>query len=241
MPKERRLAAIMFTDIVGYSAMMHKDEKSSLEILNRHRNILEQCTAAHYGKVIHYYGDGSLSIYNSSIEAVTCAIEMQEAYRSDPKVPLRIGIHLGDIVIGDGDVYGNGVNVASRIETLGIPGCILVSKRIQEDFISHPEFYYISMGKFEFKNITNPIEVLAISNEGLAIPDKYKITGKLKEKDGINSLAVLPFADYSQEKDQAWLTEGMTNALTHELRKISSLTVPSSTTLRTYKETDKTS
>lgn len=240
MPKKRRLAAIIFTDIVGYSAMMHKDEKSSLEILNRHRNILEQSTAAHYGKVIHYYGDGSLSIYNSSIEAVTCAIEMQEAFRSDPKVPLRIGIHLGDIVIGDGDVYGDGVNVASRIETLGVPGCIMVSKRIQEDLISHPEFHHISMGKFEFKNITHPIEVFAISNEGLAIPDKNKITGKLKEKDVINSLAVLPFTDFSQEKDQAWLTEGMTNALTHELRKISSLIVPSSTTMRTYKETDKT-
>ncbi|MBT8287416.1 MAG: hypothetical protein KJO00_05330 [Bacteroidia bacterium] len=273
MSKERRLAAIMFTDIVGYSAMMQKDEKGSLVILNRHRNILEARTAAHDGKVIQYYGDGSLSVYKSGIEAVNCAIEMQEAFRSDPKVPLRIGIHLGDIVIGDGNVYGDGVNVTSRIESLGVPGCILVSKRLQEDLINHPEFKSVSMGKFEFKNITRPLEVFAISNEGLAVPDKETIKGKLKEKNvnkevrkklikwmavpllsllvliivfqsnktiSVNSLAVLPFADYSQEKDQAWLTDGMTNTLTNELRKISALTVPSSTTMRTYKETDKT-
>ena len=116
----RLLAAIMFTDMVGYTALMQEDERKAKRNRDRHRKILQDSIAKHHGKILQYYGDGTLAIFNSAIEAVDCAIQIQRELQAEPKIPLRIGLHTGDIVYDDEGVYGDGVNVSSRIEGLAI-------------------------------------------------------------------------------------------------------------------------
>ena len=123
--KVRQLAAVMFTDIVGYTALMEGDEGVAIKIRTRHREVFQQQHALHHGEIIQYYGDGALSIFRSAIEAVNCAIEIQRFLKEgDPAVPLRVGIHMGDIVYSKTEVYGDGVNLASRIESMGVAGAI---------------------------------------------------------------------------------------------------------------------
>jgi adenylate cyclase len=182
--KLRRLAAIMFTDVVGYTSLMQKDEQAALTLLNHHRKTMEDLTASHGGKIIQYYGDGSLNIFHSAVEAVQCALEMQQIYRNEPKVPLRIGIHIGDIAYDTGDIYGDGVNVASRIETLGKTGAVLFSERVYDDIKNHPEFQSKPLGAFHFKNVEHPMQVYALTNEGLVVPTPEDMKkGKLKPVD----------------------------------------------------------
>jgi adenylate cyclase len=182
--KLRRLAAIMFTDVVGYTSLMQKDEQAALTLLNHHRKTMEDLTASHGGKIIQYYGDGSLNIFHSAVEAMQCALEMQQIYRNEPKVPLRIGIHIGDIAYDTGDIYGDGVNVASRIETLGKTGAVLFSERVYDDIKNHPEFQSKALGAFHFKNVEHPMQVYALTNEGLVVPTPEDMKkGKLKPVD----------------------------------------------------------
>jgi len=119
----RLLAAIMFTDMVGYTALIQEDEHRAIGSRGRHRSVLEESTLAHKGRILQYYGDGTLSIFGSAIEAVRCAVEIQRSLREDPPVQLRIGLHLGDIVYDDDGVYGDSVNVASRIGRYGYIMC----------------------------------------------------------------------------------------------------------------------
>src|SRR5258705_8999357 len=111
MEATRQLAAIMFTDMEGYTALMQKNEQAAIERRNRHREVFEK-TMTEYGcKIIQYYGDGTLSIFSSAIHAVNAGVEMQSLFRNQPQVPLRIGIHIGDVTLDDSGVYGDGVNI----------------------------------------------------------------------------------------------------------------------------------
>jgi class 3 adenylate cyclase len=114
----------MFTDIVGYTKLMEESESSALKLRQRHREVFESVIPEYEGKIINYYGDGTLSIFKSSVNAVRCAVELQKHYGQKPMVPLRIGIHTGDIIITESDIIGDGVNLASRIESLGIAGAV---------------------------------------------------------------------------------------------------------------------
>ncbi|MGB5847694.1 MAG: protein kinase, partial [Ignavibacteriaceae bacterium] len=176
----RLLAAIMFSDIVGYTAMMQHDEQDGNRRRKCYRKVLENLTAKHQGKIVQYYGDGALSIFGSAVEAVRCAVEIQNELLKEPKVPLRIGLHTGDIVYNDDGAYGDGVNVASRIENLSVPGGVLISEKVFDEIINHPEFSTVSIGKFELKNVKHPVNLYAISNEGLSIP-------AIKEERSINA------------------------------------------------------
>ena len=142
MPQHRQLAAIMFTDIEGYTATMQRDEEQALFLKDRHRDILQQKHNEFNGRIIQYYGDGTLSIFHSAVEAVECALQMQQQFCQTPGVPVRIGLHLGDIIINDNHVFGDGVNLASRIESLSIPGAVLISDKIKDEIRNHPEFAY---------------------------------------------------------------------------------------------------
>src|SRR4051812_41388134 len=112
MPQHRQLAAVMFTDIEGYSAIMQQDERKALALKDRHREILEKEHKRFDGRVVQYYGDGTLSVFHSAVLAVECGLAMQLSFRQHPDVPVRIGIHIGDIVIDSDSVYGDGVNLA---------------------------------------------------------------------------------------------------------------------------------
>ncbi len=166
----RKLAAIMFTDIEGYTAFVQKDEKNALQKVAVHRKFLEQYTAEYNGQVIAFYGDGSLSIYHSALDAVHCGIAMQKAYQGDHPTPVRIGIHVGDIVFKDETVYGDGVNISSRIQASGIPGSIFISDRVQAELANHPEITTRFIGKKQLKNVKDPIGIYAVTNEGLQVP-----------------------------------------------------------------------
>ncbi len=158
----------MFSDIVGYTAMMQRDEADAVARVRRYRELLAERSAAHHGELLQHFGDGSLSIFPSAVEAVACAREIQLALQQPPQVPLRIGIHIGDVVRDGDDLYGDGVNIASRIQTLAPPGSVLFTNRVMEDIRSHPELRSVSLGKFVLKNIDHPLEVHALAGPGFA-------------------------------------------------------------------------
>ena len=180
MAYSRRLVTIMFTDIVGYTKLMQESESAAVEIRTRHRSVIEAFHKTRNGKVIQYYGDGSLSIFDSAIECVLCAIEIQREFSKEPVIPLRIGIHLGDVLITESDIIGNSVNITSRIESLGQSGTILISNQIREE-ISNQDISLELLGSFHFKNDGRKREVYAVTEKGLVRPDLHRISGKLAE------------------------------------------------------------
>ena len=179
--QRRQLAAILFTDIVGSTAMMQKDEQTAISLNKRYVAVLKQFVSSHGGEILNDYGDGSLCTFSSATEAIRCAIEMQQQFQMEPKVPLRIGLHIGEIFFEDGKVFGDGVNVASRVQSLGIANSILFSSEINSKIKNQQEFKSVSIGKFHFKSVDEPMEVFALSNECLVVPKKEELTGKLKE------------------------------------------------------------
>ncbi len=182
MPHQnRQLAAILFTDIVGYTTMMQQDEQNAVAVTKRYIAVLKQNVSSLGGEILNDYGDGSLCTFSSATQAVRCAVEMQQQLQMEPRVPLRIGLHIGEIFFEDGKVFGDGVNIASRIQSLGIANSILFSSEINSKLKNQQEFKSVSVGKFEFKNVEEPMEVFALCNEGLIVPKKEEMSGKLKE------------------------------------------------------------
>jgi len=176
----RKLAAILFADIVGYTSLMQEGEGNAMSILDRFEEITKQKVGKYSGEIIKSYGDGSLILFDSTIDAAKCAVEMQMEFRSDPEVPLRIGIHIGEIVRKGSDVFGNGVNIASRIESMGVKGAVLLSKNARDKIKNQEILETLSLGTFDFKNVEEPIEVFALTNDGLNVPNKKHIKGKFK-------------------------------------------------------------
>jgi class 3 adenylate cyclase/TolB-like protein/Tfp pilus assembly protein PilF len=181
MPQTRQLAAIMFTDIVGYTALMGNDEKKAFELLNLNRSIQKPIIEKNNGRWIKEMGDGVMASFNTASDAVNAAMKIQEACNATNNFKLKIGIHLGEVVFENDDVYGDGVNIASRIETLGVSSSILLSKSIRDQVKNHAEFQMTSLGSFEFKNVEEPIEIFAMANLGLVVPKKEAMQGKLKK------------------------------------------------------------
>ena len=178
----RQLAAILFADIAGYTAIMQQDEQKALELINRFKVVLEKTTAEYEGKIVQYFGDGCLLAFDSSAKSVECALALQKSFRDLPQVPVRIGLHLGDVIFRNENVFGDGVNIASRIESLSIPGAVLLSKSIRDQIKNKSAFQLKSLGFFDFKNVEESIEVFAVINEGLTVPLRKKMEGKLKKK-----------------------------------------------------------
>lgn len=182
MPQHRQLAAILFTDIVGSTAIMQKDEQAAVSINKQYVAVMKQSVSNHEGEILNDYGDGNLCTFNSATQAVKCAIEIQQQFRTEPMVPVRIGLHIGEILFEEGKAFGDGVNVASRVQSLGIANSVLFSSEIYSKIKNQREFNIVPIGKFHFKNVDDTIEVFALTNEGLIVPDRKKIEGKLKEK-----------------------------------------------------------
>jgi TolB-like protein/class 3 adenylate cyclase len=180
--QEHRLAAILFTDIVGSTAVMQKDEQTAVSMNRRYLLTLKQTVTRYNGEILNDYGDGSLCSFGSAIQAVQCSIELQQQLQTEPMVPLRIGLHIGEIFFEDGKVFGDGVNVASRIQSLGVANSVLFSSEINNKLKNQPEFKTALIGKFRFKNVDESMEVFALANEGFVVPDKKKMEGKLQER-----------------------------------------------------------
>jgi adenylate cyclase len=229
----RILAAIMFTDIVGYTAMMQENEANAKSLRDRHRNVLENETLMHRGKILQYYGDGTLSIFGSAIEAVKCAVEIQKEFNKEPKIPLRIGIHLGDIVYEDSGVYGDGVNVTARIQSLSVPGGVLISEKVFDEIKNQDNLNCISLGEFELKNVKRPLEIYALTGEGINTPDIQTV----KEQAGFHkkSIAVLPFINMSADPENEYFSDGITEEIINALTKVKGLRVTSRTSSFKFK------
>jgi predicted ATPase/class 3 adenylate cyclase len=180
MPEQipRKLLAIMFTDIAGFTAIMQEDEDLGLQKRKRFKEVLDEQHGAYRGEIVQYFGDGTLSTFSNAVDAVLCAIEIQREFGKPLEVPLRIGIHAGNVVSQPDGIIGDAVNVASRIESFSVPGAILVSDSVHDQIMNQSQIHSASLGKYRLKNVARPYEIFAISTEGITVPNPSDLKGK---------------------------------------------------------------
>ena len=161
MEEIRKLSTILFADIAGYTAMMQKEESHALGLLNQFKDLLETCVPEYKGKIVQYFGDGCLLSFESATNGVACALSLQ-ASLMQKEIPVRIGIHLGEVVFKNNNAFGDGVNIASRVESMGIPGSIIVSKVIRDQIKNKSDFQLTPLGAYHFKNVEAPMQLYAL-------------------------------------------------------------------------------
>jgi adenylate cyclase len=239
MSQTRRLAAILAADVASYSRLIGADEDGTLERLRTlRRELLDPKIAEHRGRLVKTTGDGLLAEFASVVDALRCATEMQAAMAEsntplppDRRIEFRIGINVGDIVVEDGDIFGDGVNVAARLEGLAEPGGICVSARVQEDAAGKLDLAFEDIGEQALKNIARPVRVyrvitarpaMARSGTDPPLPDKP-------------SIAVLPFANISGDSEQEYFADGMVEEIITALSRIRWLFVIARNSSFTYK------
>jgi len=204
MPIERKLAAIMFTDIAGYTESMSKSESKTLNLLEKKRSILKPLLKKYKGTFVKEIGDGTLSYFESAVNAATCAVKLQEATFDDKDMNIRVGIHIGDIVFKDGDVFGGGVNVASRLESIAPAGGVCVSKSVYDELSNQDDFDGIELGLQSLKGIGRLIEVYGLKGDKLnePNPDEYQDNKIDKHSDDeVPSIAIIPFENKGADED----------------------------------------
>src|SRR5678810_620392 len=150
--------------------MMQQNEEKAVAVIKHYNSTLEKFVSQFNVQVLNYYGDGSLCIFSSATDAVNCSLAVQKDLKSEPVVPLRIGLHIGEVFFEDAKALGDGVNVASRVQSLGQENTILVSEEIYDKIKNNASITAASLGHFDFKNVGKPMEVLALTNEELFIP-----------------------------------------------------------------------
>jgi class 3 adenylate cyclase len=239
---ERRLAAIMFTDIVGYTALMAESEEKGLRVRERHRALVRPLVERYHGAWIQDVGDETLSCFPSAVDAVNCAFAIQGALKDDSQLRVRVGIHVGDVVFEEGSVHGDGVNVASRIRPLAEPGSICISDEVQHAIQNQANVETRPLGEHALKNVSRPVAVFAVIGTpapprpvSVATPERRRrlglrtaqVLGALilvavgawwlsrfpPELPPIRSIAVLPLENLSGDPEQEYFADGMTEAL----------------------------
>mgnify|MGYP001161494394 FL=1 len=201
---ERKLAAIMFTDIVGYTEQMSKDQDAAFFLLEEKQSKLKPLIKENNGKLIKEMGDGTLSYYPTAIDASKCSVELQKLIKDNDKLNVRVGIHLGDTTFKDGDVFGDGVNIASRLEGMSPSGGVLVSKNVYDELLSREGFEGVSLGLQSLKGVGRLVEVYALKDKHLTIPnpDDYKENKVEAHSDNeVPSIAIIPFENKGAEED----------------------------------------
>jgi TolB-like protein len=224
MTTTRRLAAVLAADVAGYSRLIGVDEEGTLSRLRAHRReLIDPKIAEHKGRIVKTTGDGMLVEFGSVIDALRCAAEVQEAMAErnvgmapERRIEFRIGIHQGDIVVEDGDIFGDGVNIAARLEGLAPPGGVCVSRRVQEDAAGKLDVGFEDLGEPQLKNIARPVQVFRVALRAqrsaamsalLPLPDKP-------------SIAVLPFQNMSGDPEQEYFADGMVEEIITALSRI---------------------
>lgn len=242
---ERRLTAILAADVAGYSRLMGADEAGTLSALKSHRReMADGKIGEHQGRIVKLTGDGMLVEFPSVVNAVACAVDIQRRMRErnvdvpdERRIEFRIGVHLGDIIFDDNDIYGDGVNIAARIESIARPGGVAVSGAVRDNVGNRLDLSFEDTGEQTLKNIERPIRVYNISLFARDPTSPAAATGLKagpfsKEKP---SIAVLPFNNMSGDPEQEYFSDGITEDIITDLSKISALFVVGRNTVFTYK------
>jgi TolB-like protein/class 3 adenylate cyclase len=240
MSQTRRLAAILAADVAGYSRLIGADEGGTLERLRAlRRELLDPKIAEYRGRLVKTTGDGLLVEFGSVVDASRCAVEMQSAMAernaaitTDNRIEFRIGINVGDVVVEDGDIFGDGVNVAARLEALAEPGGICVPARVQEDAAGKLDLVFEDLGEQQLKNITRPIRAYRLVTAPGPAVTRAVFCPSLPDKP---SMAVLPFANMSGDPEQEYFADGMVEEIITALSRIRWLFVIARNSSFTYK------
>ena len=201
---ERKLAAIMFTDIVGYTEQMSKDQDVAFALLEEKQSKFKPLIKEHNGSLIKEMGDGTLSQYPSAIDASKCSVELQKLIKDNDKLNVRVGIHLGDTLFKDGDVFGDGVNIAARLESMSPAGGILVSKNVYDELLTRQGFEGVSLGMQSLKGVGRLVEVYALKDTHLTVPNPDDFTDtkvEVHSDDEVPSIAIIPFKNKGADED----------------------------------------
>jgi adenylate cyclase len=242
MSQTRRLAAILAADVAGYSRLMGVDEEGTLERLKAlRRDLLDPKIAEHHGRIVKTTGDGLLAEFASVVDAVRCAVEVQQAMPerntsvpADNRIELRIGINLGDVIVEGDDLYGDGVNIAARIEALADAGGVFVTNTVHEQVRDRLPFVFEDLGEQQVKNITRPVRVYRVRDLGSAASPSAPEQPALPLPDK-PSIAVLPFANLSGDPEQEYFADGMVEEIITALSRIRWLFVIARNSSFTYK------
>ena len=227
---ERRLAAILAADVVGYSRLMERDEAGTLAALKeRRRAIVDPLVKKHRGRIVKLMGDGVLVEFGSAVNAVACAIELQAAMDSanagaaeGQRIVLRVGINLGDVMVEGSDLYGDGVNIAARLEGLSEPGGLCISGSVFEHVNGKLPHSFVSLGPQTLKNIDRPIQIYRLAGKDGPGPAVSGLELPLPDKP---SIVVLPFVNMSDDAEQSYFADGLTEDLITDLSKVPELFV----------------
>jgi adenylate cyclase len=237
---ERQLVALMLTDMVGYSRLSQVDEARALRLLEEHNQGIRDSVQAHGGRAIKGTGDGFLVEFPSALQAVSCAVDIQRRFHDrnrgveeGERFEVRIGLHLGDVVRRDGDVFGDGVNITARIEPLAGPGGISASAALRDQVWNKIKQPLVSLGPQKLKNLEAPIEVFRV-----VLPWSEAVRAPAAKADRTR-LAVLPLGNVSPDPDDEYFADGMTEELIYTLSKVPGLKVIAQTSVMGYKGTAK--
>jgi adenylate cyclase len=242
MNATRRLAAILAADVAGYSRLMGADEEGTLERLKALRHeLLDPTIAEHHGRIVKTTGDGVLVEFASVVDAVRCAVAVQRAMperntgvAADNRIELRIGINLGDVIVEGDDLYGDGVNIAARIEALADPGGVFVSNTVHDHVRDRLPFAFEDLGEQQVKNIARPVRVYRV-RDSAAVKNLSGLAPPALPLPDKPSIAVLPFANLSGDPEQEYFVDGMVEEIITALSRIRWLFVIARNSTFTYK------
>jgi len=239
----RKLAAILAADVVGYSRLMAADEAGTLNALKRHREtVFDPAVAAHNGRIVKLIGDGTIVEFASVVDAVNCALAVQRSAALPPDrngapslIVLRIGINLGDVIIEADDIYGDGVNIAARLEPLAEPGGVCISSIVNESIGNRIDVRFQDGGEMTVKNIDRPIRVWRWHPGAALAPSANGNAAEHAPKPATASIAILPFTNMSGDPEQEYFSDGISEDIITDLSKIAGLTVIARNSSFTYK------
>ena len=240
---ERRLAAILAADVVGYSRLMEANEERTMGALRQHRReFFDPTVAKHGGRIFKVMGDGFLVEFGSVLNATRCAVEIQRGMLErnagvpeDRHIKFRIGINLGDIIVEGDDFYGDGVNMATRLEGLAGPGGIACSAVVRNQVGNKLELEFLDQGEKTVKNIAQPVHVYFINLGTLASATIPAAGGQPRARSDKPSVAILPFSNMSNDPEQEYFSDGITEDIITDLSNVSGLFVLGRNTVFTYK------